>query len=120
MEPISRREIEENRFRVCCLHPVIEILGGAMKMSGINRLCGYGTGMTIKEINKNLIWKGRPYIRIPYCKYCYNYNTVGVFDDDPRFVGWYIAPPTKKNPIFRLGKLDQATWARFLESYNKV
>jgi hypothetical protein len=69
-QPVSEKEIKETRFRVCCLHPVLDIEGGAIELqSKMNRLCGHGHGMTFREMNENLIWKGKPYIRIPYCKY---------------------------------------------------
>lgn len=120
LKRMRKKEIEKARFRVCCIHPVVDIQGGAIKLqSTMHRLCGYGHGMTIKEMNKNLIWKGQPYIRIPYCKYCYNENTIGVFDDAPQILGWVIYPPTKESPVFRLGKMPEDGFRRYREELKK-
>lgn len=107
---MSKKEVEEARFRVCCLNPYMD---GALRLeSSFEKLCGHGYGMTIKEINENLIWKGKPYIRIPYCKYCYSENTVGVFDDTPQLLGWAVFPPDSEQPYFRLEKLSKEAYER--------
>jgi hypothetical protein len=66
------------KFRVCCLHP--NEFEGTRQLEA-TRICGHGHGLTIKEMNKNLLKKGSPYIRIDYCKYCYKENTLGVLDE---------------------------------------
>ena len=117
---MSKEEIEETRFRVCCIHPVLDIEGGAIALQSImNRLCGHGHGMTVKEMNENLIWEGQPYIRIPYCKYCYNENTIGVFDDTPQILGWVIHSPNKENPRFRLKRLPEEESDRIRKTWEK-
>jgi len=74
---MSEEEFRRRRFRVTCLNPVLDIQGGAIELeSEMWKLCGHGTGMSLKEMNKNLVWKGKPYIHIPYCKYCYTYGTI--------------------------------------------
>lgn len=110
---MSKRKVKEARFRVCCLNPNMD---GALRLeSGLEKLCGYGHGMTIEEMNKNLIWKGRPYIRIPYCKYCYGKNTLGVFDDTPQLLGWVVLSPDENNPLFRLAKLSAEGHRNFMK-----
>lgn len=113
-EPIGvdEKRIKEIRFRVTCVNPVLDIQGGAIRLEGMNRLCGYGTGMTFEEMNENFIWKGKPYINIPYCKYCHTKNTVGVFDDTPQLVGWVIHSPDEDNSHFRLEKLTKEGFER--------
>lgn len=114
---MSKKEVEKARFRVCCLNPYID---GALRLeSSFERLCGHGNGMTIKEINERLIWKGKPYIRIPYCKYCYSENTIGVFDDTPQLLGWAVFLPDEDGPIFRLEKLSEKSHQKFMEWIRK-
>lgn len=99
---LSKEKINQTRFRVTCVNPVLDIEGGAIKLEGMNRLCGHGTGMTVEEMNENLIWKGKQYIKIPYCKYCSTKETIGVFDDTPQLLGWVIHSPDDDNPTFSL------------------
>ncbi len=103
---MSEEEIKQKPFRVTCINPVLDIQGGAIKLEGMNHLCGHGIGMTIEEMNNNLIWKGKPYIKIPYCKYCYTKETIGIFDDTPQLLGWIIHSPDVDNPTFYLNKLS--------------
>ncbi|MHA1144086.1 MAG: hypothetical protein ACTSRW_05055 [Candidatus Helarchaeota archaeon] len=101
-EPISEEEIKKKKFRITCVNPTFD---GAIELDNpIYQLCGHGHGMDINEINKNLIWRGKPYIRIPYCKYCYSEETVGVFDDTPQMLGWSMNLPSDENPYFVLKK----------------
>jgi hypothetical protein len=117
-KPMSEKEFKRTRFRVTCLNPVLA--GGAIELeSGMWKLCGHGTGMTLEEMNKNLIWKGKPYIRIPYCKYCYTHDTIGVFDDTPQTMGWVINPPDEDNPYFTAEKLTEESFKRVLENLKK-
>ena len=100
---VSSEKIKETKFRVSCMHPYLE--GAIQLQSQVQHVCAHGTGMTVDEINENLIWPGRPYIRINYCKSCYTDNTVGVLDDNPRILGWIIIEPDKENPKFRLREI---------------
>ncbi|MBU4501312.1 MAG: hypothetical protein KKA79_01875 [Nanoarchaeota archaeon] len=100
---MSKKEIEQSKFRVCCLQPYMD---GAIPLGPPERLCGHGHGMTVVEMNENLIWKGKPYIRIGYCKYCYHEDTIGVLDDTPQLLGWAILSPDDENPNFRFEKLS--------------
>jgi len=70
--------LSEQEFRVCCLYP--NEFEGTIQLQA-TRICGYGHGFTIKEMNENLLEKGSPYIRIKYCKYCYSKNTLGILDE---------------------------------------
>jgi hypothetical protein len=115
---LEEDEIKKRRFRVSCLNPGRE--GGIELESRTNRLCGQGTEMTIDEMNENLLWKGRPYIRIPYCKYCNRLDTVGVFDDTPQLLGWVVHEPRGENHIFRLEKLTEEGFRRFEEELSRL
>lgn len=120
---LSKEKINQTRFRVTCVNPVLDISGGAIKLEGMNRLCGHGTGMTVEEMNESLIWKGKPYIQIPYCKYCNTKETIGVFDDTPQLLGWVVNSPDGENPVFCLEKLTNKAFEqitkRFAE-YGKI
>ena len=113
MKPMNEKEIRETRFRVTCLNPHMD---GALRLdSSFEKLCGHGHGMTLEEMNQNLIWEGKPYIRIRYCKYCYGEDTVGILDDTPQLLGWAILPPNSENPAFRLERLSEKGYGRFME-----
>ena len=107
---VENSYLGEIQWRVGCLHPIFEprsqtLYGGA-------QLCDHGTPMTVKEMNQNLIWPGKPYIRIPYCKYCYNDDTVGVFDENPlalrHFYNAIMIEPDEENPQYYIEKFDPA------------
>ena len=116
----SEKEVRQYRWRVTCLNPILDIQGGAIELqSKMHRLCGHGIGMTIEEMNENLLWKGKPYIKIPYCKYCYTENTIGVFDDLPQLVGWAIHSPDQECPYFTLEKLTEEAFDRVLRRFEK-
>ena len=143
MNKLDREEFEKNeRLRVTCLNPVSPLESGTRLIQGSThypngheeicygrKICGHGTGMTIEEMNENLIWKGRPYIRIPYCKYCYTENTVGVFDDTPELIGWRIYEPSdligeddeeevvKK---FMVEKMSEEEFEKYMETRKKI
>jgi hypothetical protein len=68
-----------------------------------SKLCGYGHAFTIKAMNANLLKKGSPYIRIHYCKYCGNKDTIGVLDEDNdllRKLGFIILYPHESKSGF--------------------
>lgn len=105
---VENLDLEKIEWRVGCLHP--HFGPGSPTLRGGAHLCDYGTPMTIKEMNKNLIWPWKPYIRIPYCEYCYNENTVGVFDEDPlvvrRIYNAIMVEPDEENPQYTIIKCD--------------
>jgi len=76
---VTKEEFETMQFRVECV------------------LCHHGTGMTISEINVSLLRKGQPYIVIPYCKYCYTDDAIGLFCDEPECLGWGIDTPSESD-----------------------
>ncbi|MBU0778056.1 hypothetical protein KKF82_07340 [Patescibacteria group bacterium] len=119
IKAMSEDEIKQTTFRVTCVNPVLDMEGGAIKLDGMNRLCGHGTGMIVEEMNENLIWKGKPYIKIPYCKYCYTKETVGVFDDTPQLVGWVINSPDDDYPNFYIEKLSDEAFEGATEYFEK-
>ena len=82
------------------------IINGVEKMSytRYGRICANGTGMTVDEMNENIIWKNKPYINIPYCKYCHSENTIGIVDDDPQYLGFALEIPDENIKYFRLKK----------------
>ncbi len=106
---VENSYLGEVEWRVGCLHPHFEprspiLYGGA-------HLCNHGTEMTVKEMNQNLIWPGKHYIRIPYCRNCRNENTVGVFDEEPlalrRFYKAIMLEPNEKNPQYTIIKFER-------------
>lgn len=124
-EALEREEVEEMRFRVTCLNPRIDgaipiapettyFPDGRTESAVIGKLCGGGHGMTVGEMNENLIWEGKPYIRIDYCKYCHTEGTVGIFTDQPQLLGWAILGPESGRENYQLEKLSEETHKKWL------
>jgi len=106
-EKIKDLDVNNFTFRVMCLHSTPD---GSIKLQSEQKICGYGHGFTIKEMNENLIQKGKPFIKIGYCKYCYNEDCIGVFDDvvtKEMDLGFNVIEPDENNPEFRIVKSDK-------------
>lgn len=118
-------------FRIACLHPVYEngtpltsgtIISDGKKSEIVNiSLCSHGIGMTLEEMNNNLILKESPFIKIEYCKYCYHSNSIGVFDESNetfnRKMGFIIqSPEISENGIFEKEITDENLFNQFFEN----
>jgi len=110
LNTLRERALGEIKWRVGCLHPIFE--PSSSTLYGGAHLCDHGSPMTVKEMNQNLIWPRKPYIRITYCKYCYNEDTVGVFDENPlalrRFYNAVMIEPDEENPQYTIIKFARA------------
>lgn len=111
-------------FRVSCLEPVLDggnspliaerviPAGGEEKLFSHTTLCAHGHGMTLKEMNENLLKRGLPYIKIGYCKYCYNHNTIGVLDEGDKaisklFGGGIVGPRFTESGLYEFIKIPR-------------
>lgn len=117
-------DISKETFRVSCLEPVLDggnspliaerviPAGGEERLYSHTTLCAHGHGMTLKEMNKNLLKKGLPYIKIDYCKYCYNHNTIGVLDEGDRgiskvFGGVILGPRETESGLYEFRRIPE-------------
>lgn len=116
---------DDRTFRVVCLNPVNDLfaggqtlVGGSIVMGNIEklvpsiRICSHGTGMTIEEMNENIVLEGRPYIEIPYCKYCYTGSTIGVLDEDNEVLAELLRVVIKRPGDYK-GDDGKETYKRF-------